>query len=244
MGSRRPGHPGYPAFVHTPLRPFVKICCIADRAEAELAIRTGASALGLVSAMPSGPGAISDERIAEIARCVPPPIATFLLTARTNAASIAAQHELCRTSVVQLVDRVPSAELRALRTELRGVKLVQVIHVRGRESIEEARSVAPLVDALLLDSGNPDLAVKELGGTGRVHDWTTSRAIKDSVAIPVFLAGGLSEANVERALGEVAPFGLDLCTGVRSNGRLDALKLGRFMAAVHAAGGSGRGERI
>jgi phosphoribosylanthranilate isomerase len=218
--------------MRTGARPYLKVCCIADEEEARLAVAAGASALGLVSAMPSGPGVIPDERIAAIAASVPPPIATFLLTSRVAAEAIIAQHEVCRTSVLQLVDHVPHAELRMLREHLPGVKLVQVIHVLGLESIDEARSVAPLVDALLLDSGNPKLAVKELGGTGRTHDWKTSRAIRDAVKVPVFLAGGLTELNVSRAISEVAPFGLDLCSSVRTEGRLDAAKLARFFAAA------------
>lgn len=234
MASRPDAGPGYLAAMRPGARPYVKVCCIADRAEARLAIEAGASALGLVSAMPSGPGPIPDERIAEIAASVPPPVATFLLTARTDAESIVAQHEVCRTSVLQLVDHVPHAELRALRERLPGVKLVQVIHVLGRESIEEARSVAPLVDALLLDSGNPKLAVKELGGTGRTHDWPTSRAIRDAVDVPVFLAGGLTDSNVSQAIHAVAPHGIDLCSSVRTADRLDPEKLARFFSAVDA----------
>lgn len=226
--------------------PCVKICCIADLGEARAAVAAGAQALGLVSAMPSGPGPIPLERIAEIAAAVPPPIATFLLTARMDAASIVAEHAICRTSVIQLVDRVAERELAALRAELRGVKLVQVVHVSGARSEEEARQVAPWVDALLLDSGDPDLGVKELGGTGRTHDWETSRRIRDWAPVPVFLAGGIREHNVARALAVVRPFGIDLCTGVRTSARLDEAKLARFFTALRAQepGGSGRGERI
>lgn len=155
--------------------PLVKICCISSLEEARLAVSAGASALGLVSSMPAGPGVIADELIAEIAAIVPPPIATFLLTSKQEAEGIVEQHRLCRTTTLQLVDRVPHAELRKLRAKLPGIKLVQVIHVTGPESTEEARSVAHLVDALLLDSGNQKLPVKELGGTGRTHDWRLSR---------------------------------------------------------------------
>lgn len=151
--------------------PRVKICCISSIDEAHMAIRHGASALGLVSDMPSGPGVIADELIAEIAAAVPPPISTFLLTARHDADAIISQHATCRTSTIQLVDAVEPAELKRIRRELPLVKLVQVIHVRSEESIGEALEVSGYVDALLLDSGNPSLQIKELGGTGRVHDW-------------------------------------------------------------------------
>lgn len=214
------------------LQPRVKICCIASLDEARLATGLGASALGLVSAMPSGPGVIEDALIAAIAGQVPPPTATFLLTARQDAASILAQHAVCRTTTIQLVDRVPVVDLRRLKAALPGVALVQVIHVANEDSLAEAEAVAPLVDALLLDSGNQTLAVKELGGTGRTHDWRLSRRIRDQVACPVYLAGGLTPANVAAAIDAVQPFGLDLCSGVRTGGRLDPAKLQAFFDAV------------
>jgi phosphoribosylanthranilate isomerase len=212
---------------------FVKVCCIADLAEARLAVAAGASALGLVSAMPSGPGPIPEDDIARIAAAVPPPTETFLLTAQVEAEAIAAQQRRCGTSAVQLVDAVAEPELHRLRRLLPGIRLVQVIHVTGPASVDEARAAAPLVDALLLDSGNPSLAVKELGGTGRVHDWATSRRIRESVAVPVLLAGGLHPGNAREALAQVAPAGLDVCSGLRRDGRLDAARLHAFFESIH-----------
>lgn len=213
----------------------VKICCIGSVDEARLAVRHGASALGLVSAMPSGPGVIEEERIAEIARAVPPAVSTFLLTSETEADAIVAQQRRCGTDTLQLCDRVPPEVHGELRDELPGVSLVQVVHVTGEESLEEAERVAPHVDALLLDSGRPDGPVKELGGTGRVHDWTISRRIRETVDVPVFLAGGLDPGNVAAAVDAVRPFGVDLCSGVRTDGRLDESKLAAFMQAVAGA---------
>ncbi len=215
--------------------PRIKICCILSIEEAGLAVRYGASAVGLVSQMPSGPGVISDDLIAEIAATVPLPVDTFLLTSLSDADAIAHQHSVCRTSTLQLVDSVAPAELVRLRRQLPHVKLVQVIHVRGEHSIDEARSVAEYVDALLLDSGDPTLPVKELGGTGRVHDWQLSRRIRETVGRPVFLAGGLRASNIQAAIRAVDPFGLDLCSGVRHEGKLSAEKLGEFMQAVRSA---------
>lgn len=213
-------------------RPRVKICCIASREEAWAAIHAGASALGLVSEMPSGPGPISWEAIAEIAPAVPPPIATFLLTCSQDAEVIIAQQRRTSASVLQLVDRLERGEYAQIRQALRGIGIVQVIHVTGEESLREAVTIAPQVDALLLDSGNPSLTVKELGGTGRIHDWSISRRIRESVPVPVFLAGGLNSSNVADAIREVVPFGIDVCSGVRTDGKLDAEKLARFFAAV------------
>ena len=212
---------------------FVKVCCIADIDEARLAIGAGASAIGLVSAMPSGPGPIHEADIARIAAAVPAPTETFLLTSLIEAEAIAEQHGRCGTTAVQLVDALDEAELRRLRRLLPATRLVQVIHVTGPESVDEARAAAPLVDTILLDSGNPKLAVKELGGTGRVHDWTTSRRIRDTVSVPVLLAGGLNPGNAREAYERVMPAGLDVCSGLRPNGRLDAERLRDFFAALH-----------
>ena len=220
--------------VHARPRPYIKICCISSPEEAALAMACGASALGLVSAMPSGPGVIGDDAIARIAATVPPSVATFLLTSRQDADAIIEQHQRCRTSTVQLVDHVAPAELARLRRGLPGIQLVQVIHVTGEDSLDEAHAAAPWVDALLLDSGNQALAVKELGGTGRTHDWTLSRRIVEAAGVPVFLAGGLRATNVADAIAQVQPFGLDLCSSVRTDGRLDGDKLRAFMAAVAA----------
>ena len=214
-------------------RPHIKICCIASLDEARLAIDAGAAALGLVSAMPSGPGVIDEATIAAVAAAVPREVQTFLLTAHTDAAAIVAQHRRCRTTTLQLVDALAPRELRDLRRAMPRVTLVQVVHVTGPTALDDALAVAPMVDALLLDSGNPMLAVKQLGGTGRTHDWAVSREIVQRAGVPVWLAGGLNAGNVAEAIASVRPHGLDLCNGVRdSEGRLDAGKLRAFFDAA------------
>jgi len=218
------------------VRPRVKVCCISSVAEAHLAVRHGADALGLVSAMPSGPGPIDEDLIAEIAASAPPPIATFLLTSLLDADQIIAQQRRCGANTLQLVDAMPMVAYEKLRRALPGIGLVQVIHVLGEQSVREAAAIAPHVDALLLDSGNPQLAIKQLGGTGRVHDWTHSRRIVSECDKPVFLAGGLRANNVEAAVATVRPFGVDLCSGVRTDGRLDENKLAAFFAALALTG--------
>jgi phosphoribosylanthranilate isomerase len=216
----------------------VKICCIATQEEAALAVGHGAAALGLVGRMPSGPGVIEDRLIAQIARTVPPPVATFLLTSETEAEAIVDHARRCGTNTVQLVDAVELSVYEAIRRALPHLKIVQVIHVSGPESVTDARARAPLVDALLLDSGRPNAAVRELGGTGRTHDWSLSREIVAAVERPVFLAGGLRPENVAQAIRQVRPFGVDLCTGVRRDGRLDPERLQSFFSAVGGSAGS------
>lgn len=210
----------------------VKVCCILSVAEARLAIDAGATALGLVSAMPSGPGVIEEATIRTIVAAVPRTVATFLLTSATAADAIVAQQRATGADTLQLVDRVPADALRALRAALPDVRLVQVIHVRGAQSLAEARAVAPLVDGLLLDSGDPTAAVRTLGGTGEIHDWAISRAICDEARVPVYLAGGLRPDNVADAVARVRPTGVDVCSGLRTAGALDPDKLRAFIRAV------------
>jgi len=215
-------------------RPRVKICCISSINEAQLAIKHGADALGLVGQMPSGPGVISETMIAHIAKNTPPPIATFLLTSATETEAIIQQHQNVNTSTIQIVDKLADGNYQALRDALPNVKLVQVIHVINENSIHQALEASKYVDAILLDSGNPNLAVKELGGTGKTHNWEISRAIRESLTIPMFLAGGLNSNNVKQAIDAIQPFGIDLCSGVRTHGQLDEKKLAQFFSAVYS----------
>lgn len=214
------------------MKPRVKICCISSKQEAFDAISFGASALGLVGKMPSGPGVISDEEILEIAREVPPPIATFLLTSETNSNDIIEHHKRVHTNTIQLVDELKERAYHEIREALPNTKLVQVVHVLDESSVDEALELAELVDAVLLDSGNPNLEIKELGGTGRTHNWSLSRKIVEQCKKPIFLAGGLKAENVREAIEKVQPFGLDICSGVRTDGKLDARKLEKFFSEV------------
>ena len=217
------------------MKPRVKICCISNIEEAKIAIQFGASAIGLVGKMPSGPGVIDDKLIFEIARSVPPPIGTFLLTSETSFENILEHHRIAQTNTLQLVDSIPVDILLSIRLALPGIKFVQVVHVIDEESVAEAVQISEYVDAILLDSGNPKLKIKELGGTGRVHNWKLSRKIRDNIQIPVFLAGGLNPENVKQAIQEVGPFGLDVCSGVRTDGKLNLFKLESFIENIDQA---------
>lgn len=196
------------------------------------AIKYGASALGLVGKMPSGPGIIDDRLIQEIARAVPPPISTFLLTSETNSEAIVSHYKKVNTSTIQIVDELKERQYQNIRQALPNVKLVQVIHVIDENSVREAVELSEFVDAILLDSGNPGLAIKELGGTGRIHNWELSKQIRKNIKIPLFLAGGLNKNNVRQAIEIVQPFGVDLCSGVRTNGKLDEKKLKNFFKVI------------
>jgi phosphoribosylanthranilate isomerase len=211
------------------MRPWLKVCCISSVEEARVAIECGAQALGLVGAMPTGPGVIDDVTIAAIARSVPPPVSRFLLTSFVTGAEIATHARTAGVDTVQIVDAVPLSAYDVIRREVPSLRIVQVLHVEDRVVLDEAARIAPHVHALLLDSGRP--SQRELGGTGRVHDWELSRRVVEIAGKPVFLAGGLNPGNVAEAVARVKPAGLDICSGVRTDGALDVEKLRALVAA-------------
>lgn len=212
----------------------VKICCIATPDEAHLAIAAGADALGLVGEMPSGPGPIDDDTARAIAALVPPPIATFLLTSRTGGADIVDHVRYCGTNTEQIVNHIEPTEYDTIAAALPGIRRVQVVHVEDDSALELIHAYTAHVHAFLLDSGRPNAGIAELGGTGRAHDWQISRRFVQAADKPVFLAGGLAPDNVRRAIDTVRPYGVDLCSGIRTDGALDAHKLREFMAALSA----------
>jgi len=210
----------------------VKICCISSIEEAKLAIAHGAAAIGLVGRMPSGPGIITDELIQSIAKTVLPPIDSFLLTSETTAEAIIEHHNKVNTTTIQMVDALTDRQYHKIREAIPHVKLVQVIHVLDEKAVQEAIEISEWVDAILLDSGNPNLSTKVLGGTGKIHNWDLSKKIRENISIPTYLAGGINKDNIRKAIDHVQPYGIDLCSSVRTNGQLDERKLEELFKAL------------
>lgn len=219
------------------MRTRVKICCISSIEEAALAVSMGADALGLVSDMPSGPGVIDDALVRAIAATIPPPVTPFLLTSRAEAQDIAEHARAVGVGTVQIVRHVEPRVLAELRRTAPTLRRVQVLHVEDDSILSLAAAYEPYVDAFLLDSGKPSAAIAELGGTGRTHDWEVSARLVAGTKRPVFLAGGLRAENVARAISVVRPFGLDVCSGVRTDGRLDRERLRALFQSVGASSG-------
>ena len=213
-------------------RTRIKICCMSSVDEIRIAVRGGADALGFVAEMPSGAGVIGEALAAQLIPIVPPPVGTFLLTCETDARRIVDQQRRCGANTLQLCDRVTADARSLVCRQLPGIKIVQVVHVTGRESVDEALAAQETSDAILLDSGNQSLPVKELGGTGRVHDWAISAEIREKLRVPIFLAGGLTPENVKEAIAAVRPYGVDVCSGLRTGGKLDRQKVEAFISAV------------
>lgn len=215
---------------------LIKVCCIQSEVELHLAARAGATHVGLVGAMPSGPGPIEDDSIARIASAAPPDLTTVLLTSRTGADDIVDHVRSTGVRAVQIVRPVTGEVRRTVRAGLPRVQVIQVVHVEGPEAVEAARRAEEASDVVLLDSGRPRAGTPVLGGTGRVHDWTVSAEIVSTAGTPVMLAGGLRPENVGRAIGAVRPAGVDVCSGLRdAGGGLLPGRLNDFLRAVRSA---------
>lgn len=212
----------------------IKICCISNIDEAKLALKLGANALGFVGPMPSGPGIIDDQTIASIIAQMPPFVSTVLLSSSKIPNYIIDQCRKVGANTIQLVDSMETSDYALLRKGLPTVKIMQVVHVLDESSLHLSQKLAPYVDAILLDSGNPIASTKKLGGTGRTHNWKISKSIVQCLDIPVILAGGLNPLNVVKALTSVNPYALDVCSGVRTDGALDENKLKAFIGKIRS----------
>jgi phosphoribosylanthranilate isomerase len=190
----------------------------------------GADILGLLAAMPSGPGPIRDDEIAAIAAGLPPHVLSLLLTAETTASAIADHVQRTGVKGVQIVSHIDPDEQARLARRLPDHERWQVVHVEDETALAMIPAHGPHVTGFLLDSGRP--SQRELGGTGRVHDWAISAAFVAASPVPVFLAGGLNPGNAAEAVARVRPAGLDVCSGLRVDGRLDAGLASAFVAAA------------
>ena len=213
----------------------LKICCINSHDEAKTAISAGADLLGLVADMPSGEGMIEDRKIREIAASIKSFNNSVLLTSRTDAESIIEHHKETITSHIQIVDYIDVKNYQKIRKSLPDIKLIQVVHVEDESSYSLAMNFSSYVDFILLDSGKPSAKKRTLGGTGDTHNWNISKKIVRDCSIPVYLAGGINHSNVVEAIQKVKPYGIDLCTGLRTNNKLDKNKLNVFMEAIKRA---------
>lgn len=196
-----------------------------------MASGAGADLLGLVGPMPGGPGVLTPAEARAIASGFDGPARPVLLTSSETAEDIARDASDAGVSSVQVVRHIPVGDARTLGES--GLHYMQVIHVEDTASVDLIDLYAEHCDAFLLDSGTPATGV--LGGTGAVHDWALSAEVVRRSPRPVWLAGGLTPANVGEAMARVRPDGLDVCSGLRRAGRLDAGLLRDYMQAIDGA---------
>lgn len=215
------------------MRTRIKICCIANPGEAEMAAAAGADLIGMVGPMPTGPGVLSLRDCAEVTVLSPAWVTPVLLSSSEDCEGLVADIRNARVRAIQIVRHIAPKVHDDLRMRMPSVRRLQVIHVEGPEALDLIPVYGDRVDAFLLDSGK--VSADQLGGTGRVHDWSISAEFVRRSPVPVFLAGGLTPENAAEAIRQVGPFGLDICSGLRTDDKLDHAKLTAFMTAVRAA---------
>jgi len=210
----------------------VKVACIRNPEEAMRAVSFGAAAIGMAAETPTGGRALTHAEIARIVAAVPETTGTFLMTTRRSAIELAELARNAGVNTIQLWDEPDPDAYAHLRSAVPGISIVQSIPVMGEGAIETAISVSPRVDALLLDSASRSVPVRWEEQHGRTHDWRISRRIADAVSIPVILSGGLTHLNVADAIRAVRPYGVEVCSGVRTKGQLNTTLLVQFLEVM------------
>ena len=214
----------------------VQIAGVSSVEEALAAADAGVDALGFTVRLPTGVhDGLTEAKARSIVAGLPPFVASVAIT-YVGAPREAV--ELCRylgVTTLQLHGPFPTTEIPVLRVGLPHLKIIRAVHVTGPEAVAQARALARQVDALILDTYDPDTG--RHGATGKTHDWAISRQIVDEVPVPVILAGGLTPDNVAAAIAAVRPWGVDVHTGIeRPDGSRDLDRIRAFVRNTRAAG--------
>jgi len=195
----------------------VKICGISDSATAVVAAEAGADAIGLIFA-PSR-RRVTAAQAREIAAALPPFVTKVGVFVDEERGRIEELIAACGLGAVQLHGAEPPEFCAGFR-----VPVVKAIRVKDASSLEQM--TAYQVDAFLLDTFD----ASALGGTGRTFDWTL--AIQAARTHRTILSGGMTPVNVVEALTRVVPYGVDVSSGVETDGRKDHAKIRDFIRRV------------
>lgn len=212
----------------------VKICGITTPADAALAARLGADAVGvLVGLGQPSEDELDPDRAAALVAALPPFVAGVLVTHRTDPGELGRLCRVVRPQIVQLHGGVATDTVAALRAQFPALRIVGCVHVEGERTLDEARRAAGMVDGIILDTKT----ATRVGGTGVPHDWSISRRVREALpATPIVLAGGLTPDNVARAIATVGPYAVDVNSGVSLRRGVKSPELiERFIRAAHAS---------
>ncbi|HEY9900025.1 MAG TPA: phosphoribosylanthranilate isomerase [Pantanalinema sp.] len=203
----------------------VKICGLKREADVALAVEAGAHAVGFVH-VASSRRFVDAERLGALCHAAGPMTTRVAVIADLSLDEAVRLTETCALDALQLHGSEGTSYLAALRGRLRpGVALYKALKVTSQEAVADAQAFAPLVDALVLDSG---------GGTGEAFDWHLVEGL--ACEAPLVVAGGLHPGNVAEAIRRLSPYGVDVASGVEdASGLKDPVRLDAFFAAVKEA---------
>jgi phosphoribosylanthranilate isomerase len=199
----------------------VKVCGITSYEDAAMVLDHGVDALGF-NFFPRSPRYIRPEDARSILRRIPPLVVTVGLF--VNVEEPEQVSSIARTAGIQVL-QLHGDESPDYCQKLAEWPLIKALRI-GSGEIPQSLGEYP-VRAFLLDSKDDVL----FGGTGKSFDWNAAKDIKR--VRPILLAGGLRPDNVREAIRVVAPYGVDVCSGVESApGKKDGRKLMQFMNEV------------
>ena len=208
----------------------VKICGVTNESDLRAVDAAGADAVGVIADVPvDTPREVSLDEASRLVDAAPPFLTTTLVTMPETVDDAVDAAERVGSDVLQLHGDCGPEDLGAIRAAV-DADLVAVVNAADPE---RARTVAPAVDAVLVDSVDESGA----GGTGETHDWAATAEVAATLDAPVILAGGLTPGNVAEAVDAVDPYAVDVASGVeRTGGRKDRDAVRAFVANALGAG--------
>ncbi len=207
----------------------VKVCGITCPEDLFAAVEEGCDALGFVVGVPASPRNLDVLTAKKLISRVPVFMTSVLVTVWRSQQFLAQLCESLQPDAVQIHGKsfLPRTMLGEV---VANVDLIRAVNVSSY--VLEREEAITGYDAVLGDSESQE----KYGGTGRVHDWTMSRRIRDKLKVPFILAGGLTPENVTVAISTVKPYAVDVSTGVESSpGRKDRTKMSRFVRNAKGA---------
>jgi len=216
---------------------IVQIYEVADIEEAVALAALGVDHVGVLVGGGGFPRELAPAAARAIFAALPSSTRRVALSLSADPDEIARAIEGARPDILHLgaaIELLTADQVRALKARHPGLPIMRSIPVVGAESVALAKDHEGVADFLLLDSHTP--GDRQIGAVGRTHDWTISRRIVETVAVPAILAGGLGPDNVGDAIRAVRPFGVDSKTRTdRTDGAgKDRAKVAAFVAAARS----------
>lgn len=227
--------------LHETTAMWVKICGITTLEDANMAVAAGADAIGFVFA--ESPRRVTAEAARKIADSIPPRIEKIGVFVNADLATVLHAVEQAGLTGVQLHGDDPARvgdQLLGRKIKMSGsFRVVQVLHYAGDPGrfalqLRSLTSRSTAADTILVDTGTAG----RHGGTGIPFDWQTAQAslLAADAEVRLVVAGGLNPQNVQQAIATLAPWGVDVSSGVESApGRKDPARVEAFLRAAHAA---------
>jgi phosphoribosylanthranilate isomerase len=194
----------------------VKVCGMTSLKDALNAVEGGADAVGFIFYKKS-PRSVTMKTVREIVLELPPFVDTVGVFVDETAEQINKIADYCNLDIIQLHGDESPTFCKKIRR-----KVIKAFRIKDMQSVKKLSSFQ--VSGFLLDTFSENLH----GGTGKVFDWNLALPAKKFG--PVIMAGGLTPNNVQQAVRQIRPYGVDVCSGVESEpGIKDHKKVRAFL---------------